>query len=214
MFCRGALGCLALKARHRWHFPMCSFTWAAIWAQKNQLHMTSSMCSRPRWLTSLWHPVRVTYLYAAGKTSWKRVSSDSLGLALLYRTLFHSKRWFHFHKNWWNSAVFVSLYCCHPQGSILQSRNDQMQGWICLPGLMAVFQDHTGNLLTVLHWAQDVQNATVCLYEACMTFKGSLLHSLDCCSCDWMWVPELSGMQSGQDTFNKVSASILVFPAW
>ena len=27
-------GCLALKAKHGWHFPMCSFTWTAMWGQR------------------------------------------------------------------------------------------------------------------------------------------------------------------------------------
>ena len=115
MFSRGALGCLALKVRHGQHLPICSFAWATMQGQKNWSHMRSSMCSRPRWPTSSWHPFRVTSLCAPGKTSWKRVSSDSLGLALLYRTPFHSRRWFHSHKNWLNLGGSVCLDCCHPR---------------------------------------------------------------------------------------------------
>ena len=81
MFSRGALGCLALKVRHGQYFSICSFTWAAMHSKKNQSHMRSSMCSRPRWPTSSWHPFRATSLCTAVKTSWKRVSSDFLDLA-------------------------------------------------------------------------------------------------------------------------------------
>ena len=62
MFLREAFGCLALKARQGWHFPMCSFTWTAMWGQKNLSRMRSSMRSRPKWPTSSWHPLRATSL--------------------------------------------------------------------------------------------------------------------------------------------------------
>ena len=51
-------------------------------------------------------------------------------------------------------------------------------------GLMPVFQGHTGDLLIVLHWVQDMQITTICLYGACGALKGSFSQSLHCCSCD------------------------------
>ena len=109
MFLREALGCLALKARHGQHFPMCSFAWAAMQGQKNLLCIRSSMHSRPKWSTSSWHPWRVTSLCAAGRTNWKRASSDSLGLAHLYRTPCLSNRWLHSHLSWLILGEFVAL---------------------------------------------------------------------------------------------------------
>ena len=93
MFLRGAFGCLALKVRQGQHFLMYSFAWAALQGQRNLSHMRPSMCSRPKWPTSSWHPLRATSLSAAGKTNWRRVSPDSLGLACLYRTSFLSSKW-------------------------------------------------------------------------------------------------------------------------
>ena len=109
MFLRGGFGCLALKARQRWHFPRCSFTWAAVWGQKNLLCMRSSMHSRPKWPTSSWHPLRATSLCTAGKINWKRVSSDSLGWAHLYRTPFLSSKWLCSHWYWLNLGESVVL---------------------------------------------------------------------------------------------------------
>ena len=155
IFSRGASGCLALKVRHGWHFQICSFIWAAMQGQKNWSCMRSSMHSRPRWQTSLWHPFRVTSLCTAGKTSWKRISFDSLGLAFQYRTSFCKRRWFCSSKNWLHSGVCLFRLLL-PQGSIPESGTDQTQGWISLLGLTPVFQGHTGDLVTVLHWDQDV----------------------------------------------------------
>ena len=115
IFSRGALDCLALKARHGQHFPICSFTWAAMWGQKNWSCMRSSMHSRSRWPTSSWHPFRATFLCVAGKTNWKIVSSDPLGLAFLYRMPCLSKRWFHSHMNWLNLFGSINLDCYCPR---------------------------------------------------------------------------------------------------
>ena len=185
MFSNGVLGCLALKVRYEQHLSMWSFALAAMWGQRRQSSMRSSKHSRPRCPTSSWYPLWVTSLCKAGKTSWKRVSSDSLGLAFLYRTPFGGRRWFHLCKNWFRRICLSGLLL--PQDSILQSRKDQTQGWICLLGLMPVFQGHTGDLLTVLHWLHDMQITTLCLYGACGAFEGSFLHSSHCCSCD-LWV--------------------------
>ena len=92
---KGGFGCLALKARHRWHFLRCSFTWAAMQGQKNLSCMRLSMHPRPKWPTSSWHPLRATSFCVAAKTNWRRVSSDSLGWAHLYRTPFLSSKLLH-----------------------------------------------------------------------------------------------------------------------
>ena len=115
IFSRGTLCCLALKVSHGWHFPICCFTWEAMWGQKNWSCMRSSMCSRPIWPTSSWHPFRVTSLCAAGKTSWKRVSSDFLGLDFLYRIPCLHKRWFHSYRNWLTLGGSICLDCCLPK---------------------------------------------------------------------------------------------------
>ena len=83
-----------LKAKHGQHFPMCSFAWAAIQGQKNLSHMRSSMHSRPKWPTSSCHPLRATSFYAVRRTNCRRVPSDSLGLAHLYKTPFFNTRLF------------------------------------------------------------------------------------------------------------------------
>ena len=123
-FSRGALGCLPMKARHGWHFQIWSFTWAAMWGQKNWSCMRSSMGSRPRWPTSSWHSFRATSLCVVGKTNWKRVSSDSKGLAHLYRMPCLSKRWFCSHRNWLNSGGSINLDSHYP--SVPQSHSLEM----------------------------------------------------------------------------------------
>ena len=185
MFSRGALGCLALKVKHGQHFSMCSFTCAAMWGQKNQSHMRSSMYSKPRWPTSSWHPFRVTSLCTAGKTSWKRVSYDSLGLALLYRTPFCSRRWLHSHKSRLNSGGPICSYCHY---SSVQCDSLEMTKLRVASTCWA--QCQSSMVIQVTCWysctgkVQDVQIATVCLYGACEAFEGSFLHNLHCCSCD------------------------------
>ena len=109
MFFREAFGCLALKARHGQHFPMCSFACAAMQGQKNLPCMRSSMCSRPKWPTLSWHPLRGTSPCVAGKTNWRRVSSNSLGLACLYKRPFLSTRWVHSCLYWLTSGESVAL---------------------------------------------------------------------------------------------------------
>ena len=104
-----ALGCLALKARHGQHFPMCPFSWAAMWDQKNLSCTRSSMCSRPKWPTTSWHPLRATSLCAAGRTNWRRVSSDSLGLACLYRIPCLSNGWLCSCLYWLTLGGYVAL---------------------------------------------------------------------------------------------------------
>ena len=59
--------------------------------------------------TSSWHPLRATSLYAVGKTNWRRVSSNSLGLACLCRIPLLRTRWFYSHPNWLTSGASVAL---------------------------------------------------------------------------------------------------------
>ena len=83
--------------------------------QKNQSPVRSSMCSRLRWPTSLWHPFRTAFLCVSGKTNWKRVSYDSLGLACLHRIPGLSERWFCSHRNWLHLGESVCLDCHCPR---------------------------------------------------------------------------------------------------
>ena len=69
---------------------------------------------RPKWPTSLWHPLRATdSLCAVGRTSCRRVPSVSLGLAHLYKTPFCSTRLFCSLLYWLNSgeSVFFDQSC-------------------------------------------------------------------------------------------------------
>ena len=109
IFSRGALGCFALKVRYGWHLSICSLTCAAIQGQKKQLHIRSSIHSRPRWPISLWHPLRVVSLCIAGRTSWNRASWDSFGRIFLHRMSHLSLRWLHLQRNCWSSGGLVSL---------------------------------------------------------------------------------------------------------
>ena len=112
-FWEALLACLSLKAKHGQHFPMCSFACAAIQGQKNLSSMRSSMHSRPKWPTSSWHPLRATSLYAAGRINCRRVPSDSLGLACLYKTPFFNTRLFCSLLYWPNlgESVFLDQSC-------------------------------------------------------------------------------------------------------
>ena len=202
IFLRGALGCLALKARHRWNFPICSFAWAALWGQKNWSHMRSSMHSRPRWPTLSWHPFRATSLCVAGKTNWKRVSSDSQGLAHLYRMPYLSKGWFHSYRNRLNLSGSVNLDCHHPRfpscslemtrpsiGSACQtwcqfSKVIQATCWLSLTASRMCRLQHRP------WWdLQDLWGQPSC--TACTAVAVTL-----------RWVLELSGTHPGQDTLN------------
>ena len=78
-------------------------------AKKNMPCMRSNMHSRPRWPTLSWHPLRATSPYAVGKTNWRRVSSNSLGVACLYRIPLLRTRWFCSHPNWLTFGGSVAL---------------------------------------------------------------------------------------------------------
>ena len=172
----GALGCLALKARHGQHFPMCSFTWAAKGGQKNWLYMRSSMHSRPRWPTWSWHPFRATSVCAAGNTSWR--GSPLILWVWLICT---------------GCPVWV-LVCFIPTGTDW-IWVDQLVWTVVYPGFHpAVWRwpDSEYDLLAEpdaspprsYRWPAGCQTATVGIDGTCRAFKGSLLHILYCCSCD------------------------------
>ena len=71
---------------------------------------------------------------------------------------------------------------------------------------MPIISGHAGDLLAVAYWIQDVQVTAVCLNRTFGALKGSLL-------CDLWCVPNALGMHLGQDTLDKSSTSMLVFPA-
>ena len=109
MFSSDALGYFALEVRHGWHLSTCSLTCAAMHGQKKWLCIRSSICSRPKWPTSSWHPLRAVFRCVAGRTSWSRASWDSLGRNFLYRMLSLSLRWLHSLQNCWSSEGSVIL---------------------------------------------------------------------------------------------------------
>ena len=183
--------------------------------QKNLSHMRSSMCSRPKWPTSLWHPLRATSLCAVGRTSCRRVPFDSLGLAHLYKTPFVVPGYsapFCTDSIWeslfsWTSLVLaspllVSLLLCLSR--------------VCFLCLLPVIQGHLGYLLTVLDCPYDMQVIAVSLYGANRLFPPSKAASwiaLTAVAVTFRLVLELSAMHSGQDTLDRASASMLVLPA-
>ena len=170
--------------------------------------------SRPRWPTPSWHPFRATSLCTAGKTSWKRVSSDSLDLAHLCRIPCLSKRWFHSHRNWIDLGGSICLDChCSRVPSCSLEMTKLRVGSTCWA------------------WCQssNVIQVTCCLsWTASRMCRSQLYVSMGLVgplrAASWTahtasavtlrWVPELSGMHPGQDTLNKASVSVLVFPAW
>ena len=107
---RGSFGLPGFKGKVQVALPNVPFfPWAAMQGQKNLSHMRPNMCSRPKCPTSLWHPWRATSLCAAGRTNWKRASSDSLGPAYLYRTPCLSSRWLCSHLYWLTLGGSVAL---------------------------------------------------------------------------------------------------------
>ena len=208
MFLMGAFGCLALKARHRQHFLTCSFACAAMQGQKNLSCMRSNMHSRPRWPTSSWHPLRATSLYAVGKTSWRRVSSNSLGQACLYRIPLLRTRWFHSCPNWLTLEGSVALDWAFPSipslSLVITRLRTGSTSWAWLQSLRVMLATwllswSTSRMCRSLLWA-SMELAASC--TACMAAAVTL-----------MWVLVLAGMHPGQDTLDKASASILALPA-
>ena len=171
------------------------------------------MLSRPRWPTSSWHPFRATSLCVAGKTNWKRVSSDSLGLAYLYRMPHLSKRWFHSSRNRLNSGGSVNLDCHHPRVPSCSLEMTRLRvGSACWAWCQS------SKVIQVTCWLSWTTSRTCrSQMQASMGLVGpSRAVSYTACTAAAVtlrWVPELSGTHPGQDTLNKSSASMFVFPA-
>ena len=141
------------------------------------------------------------------KPAEKRVSSDSLGLAVLYKIPYHNWRWFLSHKNWLSSGGSVCLTIITPGShpAVLQ----WLDSGLDLPAEPeTVFNGHAGDLLTGMYRVQDVLITTVCLYGAC----GACM-AITAAAVTWMWVSESSSMHPSQNTLDKVPASMLVLPA-
>ena len=123
-------------------------------------------------------------LCIAGKTSWKRVSSDSLGLALQYRMPFLSRRWFHSYKNWLNLGGSVCLDCHHPRVPSHSLEMTKLRvGSVCWAWCQS------SKVIQATCWLpctciQNMQITTVCLYGTYEAFEGTLMHSSHCCSCN------------------------------
>ena len=99
------------------------------------------------------------------------------------------------------------------QGLVLYPHNHEAQDKVSLLSLTSIVHGHAGNLWTLPYGVQDVQVVAVC-------FNGlaGYLRVASCMACiatavtQWC-VPIVSGLHPGQDTLNKASASVLVFPA-
>ena len=184
MLSSGALVCFALKVRHGWHLSICSLACTAMWCQKKQSCIRSSICSRPKWPTSSWHPFREVSLCTAGKSSWNRAPSDSLGRVFLYRMPCLSLRWLCSHRycHSLGGSVCLSWHWLRvPSCSLTMTRLKTM---ICSLNLMPVIYGQASDLQTVLYWFQDMQITAMGFDWACRAFKSSLLHSSYCCCSD------------------------------
>ena len=176
-----------------------------------------SMCSRPKWPTChcgiLW---RATSLCAAGRTNWRRASSRLPGPGpsgtrhLVWATDGYTPTC----TDW----LWVGLWALDwpfpsvPSHSLVMTKlrtgsallghyaspvRSYRQPPDC-PGLHPGHADHNCRPL----WGLQ------------RPLEGSLLYSSHCCSCDPSGeCLELSGMHPSQDTLDKASTSILVFPA-
>ena len=162
--------------------------------------MRSSIHSRPRWPTSSWHPFRATSLCIAGKTSWKRVSSDSLGLVLLYKTPVFNWRWLPSHMNWLHSGGSVCFDYYHPRVlSHCLVMTKLRVGSICWAWCQSSM------VMQVTCWLSCTESRTCRLQ---LYASMGLVEPLRAASCmahttaamTWRWVPELSGMHPSQDT--------------
>ena len=155
MFSSSALGCLALKVRHGWHWSMCSLTCAAMQGQKKWLHIKSSICSRHEWPTLSWH-------------SWGSLpmhsQQDQLGIGphgiplvgssytecptSIWGGCIHKQAVKEFR---WISQFKLILAQC----PIQQSHNHNTQDQICLLSLVPVIYGHASDLQTVPYRVQD-----------------------------------------------------------
>ena len=144
-----------------------------------------------------------------GKTSWKRVSYDSLDLALLYRTPFHKRRWFCSHRNWLNSGGSVSLDCHWPR---VPSHSLEMTK---LRVGSACWAWCKSSEVIQVNWWLSCTESRMCRSQ--LYASMGLVRPLRAAFCTahtagavtWGWVLELSGKHPGQDTLDKASVSIL-----
>ena len=130
----------------------------------------SSIHSRTKWPTSLWHPFR-----PAGP-NWNRASWDSLGQDLPIQNVPLNLRWWHSQRNCQSSGGSVGELAS-TQDSIMHPCDHKAQDRVCLVGLMPLISSHTGDLWAILYQVQDVQVTTICLNGV---FEGGLLHSTHC----------------------------------
>ena len=172
-------------------------------------HIWDQACApRPKWPASSWHPFRTTFLCTAGKSNWKRVSSDSLGLAHLYRMSCFSNRWLCSCRNCPNLCGSVGLDCCCPRvpsQSLEMTRFRVCWAWCQFSKAIQV------SCWLSLDCVQNVQIITVGLNRTCWTFESSLLHSSHGCSCDFEMCTWVVRHASWPGYLHKASASMLAF---
>ena len=78
---------------------------------------------------------------------------------------------------------------------------------------MLIISSHAGDLQTISYQVQDMQVTAVCLNGLTepLTVVSCMAHTATAVT-QW-YVPKISGMHLGQDTLDKVSLSMLLFPA-
>ena len=99
------------------------------------------------------------------------------------------------------------------QGPILHPQNHKVKNRVCLLGLIPTIIVHAGGLQTIPYQVQDTQ-----VTAAHLSRTLGPLSAVSCTPCtaaaviQWC-VLKVLGTNPSQDTFNKASASMLVFPA-
>ena len=176
MLASGALGCFALNVKQGWHLSMCSLALTVMQGQKKWSHVRSSICSRPKWPTSSWHPLRAVSLCTAGRTSWNRVSWDSLGRVFLYRMPHLSLRWLCSQRSCQSSGRYVGLSWHWPRVPSCSIIITRLKDQICPLSLLPVIYGHASDLQTVLDRVQDAQITAICFDGTHEAYEGSLLH--------------------------------------
>ena len=99
------------------------------------------------------------------------------------------------------------------KGPILHPQNHKAQDRVLPLGLMPIISGHADNLQTILYQVQDAQVAALCLKGLAGPLRvASCMAHTTAAVTQWC-VSKVSGTHPGQDTLNKASTLMLVFPA-
>ena len=201
---------LCLESVVWWHFLTCSLSSAAMQGQKIWLHIRSSIFSRPKWPTSLWHPFRAVSQCMAYRTNCTRASWDSLGRVFLYRMPCLRLSWLHSWPNFQTMGRSIGVRGHWPRVPscifvITRPRTESACWAWCHPSVVMQANCGPSSTGSRIHRSQ--------LYVS----KG-LMGPLRVASCtvhtaavvtEW-WLPRVSGTQLDQDTLDKASTSMFV----